>query len=83
MHLVFFMGSGKEYQAAGTAYVKALVPSVLVLVIGSFSLKMSKELVYQWAIILNLNTSHEYMQICTSFRSTGRRTLELKNKITF
>ena len=38
MHFVFFMSTGKEFHAVGAAYVKALVPSVLVLVIGSFSL---------------------------------------------
>ena len=38
MHFVFFMSSGKEFHTAGAAYVKALVPSILVLVIGSFSL---------------------------------------------
>ena len=32
MHFVFFMSSGKEFHTAGAAYVKALVPSVLVLV---------------------------------------------------
>ena len=32
------MLSGKEFHTAGAAYVKALVPSVLVLVIGGFSL---------------------------------------------
>ena len=34
MHLVFFMLSGKKFHTVGAAYVKALVPSVLVLVIG-------------------------------------------------
>ena len=38
MHFVLFMLSGKEFHTAGASYVKALVPSVLVLVIGSFSL---------------------------------------------
>ena len=37
MHFVFFMLSGNEFHTAGAAYLKALVPSVLVLVIGSFS----------------------------------------------
>ena len=37
MHFVFFILSGKELHTAGAAYVRALVPSVSVLVIGSFS----------------------------------------------
>ena len=38
MHFVFFMLSGKEFHTAGATYVKAMVASVLALVIGSFNL---------------------------------------------